>query len=87
MRKMGRHACLKRCLDMIRVMVDNRFGVTLPRLQEELEVSRREVYRYIQALREAGLHLENVSGGRGGRNKAVYKLINRQEWVAMRAIL
>jgi biotin operon repressor len=86
LRKSGRHACLRRCLDLIKLFMANRFGLSFADIQSALGLSRREVHRYIKALQQAGVGIKNVNPI-GGRTPGRYRLMNRQEFIELQAIL
>ncbi len=50
-------ATLRSCLEMLVFLVEHRFGATLEELAEELDITRRQVYRYKKALQGAGIEL------------------------------
>lgn len=48
---------LKLCIKLLVFLVEHRFGGTLDELAEELDITRRQVYRYKKALEGAGIQL------------------------------
>lgn len=52
-----RHRVLSKSLEILRYLVDHRFGATMEELAKEFDMSRREAYRYKDAFERAGIEL------------------------------
>ena len=52
-----RHRVLSKSLEILRYLVDHRFGATIEELAKEFDMSRREAYRYKAAFEKAGIDL------------------------------
>ncbi len=64
-RARGRQLC--RVLKLIRIFEQSRFGRTIPEICRELGVTRRTVYRDLEAIEDAGYRFEKVAGDGGLR--------------------
>ena len=58
-RKSVCHSPLERCLRLLLRLSQLRFGMTINEMSKELGVGRRETYRYLIALKRAGIRLES----------------------------
>jgi predicted DNA-binding transcriptional regulator YafY len=76
----GRYGPILKAFQVLRYLVDHRFGGTVEDLQEEIggRISPRTVWRYIEALKKAGFRISN-GNCRGSGGKAVFRLDNRRE--------
>lgn len=52
-----RYRPLVRALRIFVALCRTRFGLTIPQLLDEVECSRRTLYRYLDALQEAGVRI------------------------------
>lgn len=69
MRKSARHSPLIRALDLVLELSRLRFGMTLAEMVELLKTSRRNIYRYLDALQRAGVKFRKE------------KLVGRRRWL------
>lgn len=82
MKKSSRHSPLKAALAILIYLAEHRFGATVGDLMEETGFKRRNIYRYIKALNEAGIEVVNCSPrGQGYRSK--FRLADRPRWGQM----
>jgi predicted DNA-binding transcriptional regulator YafY len=84
-RKDRRHSPLKKALAILIYICDHRSGATLEDLIEKTGSKRRNVYRYLQALNDAGARIVNISPSR--RVKAVFRLEGRKAWANRIALI
>ncbi len=56
--KSERHRPLQRVLEMVKYLADHRFGAEIGELAKEMDMTPRNVYRYLRAMDEAGVGIE-----------------------------
>lgn len=69
MTKRARGRQLRRVLRLIRLFEQSRFGRTIPEIGRELGVTRRTVYRDLEAIEDAGYRFEKIEGAPGEPRK------------------
>ncbi len=73
--KSERHRPLQRVLEMVKYLADHRFGAEIGELAKEMDMTPRNVYRYIRAMDEAGVDIER--SGRAQWEKSRIRLKDR----------
>ena len=78
-RRSGRHIPLERCLRLLLRLSELRFGMTIDEMSEELGVSRRETYRYLDAIKRVGIRLQSnrVISPNAGHTINRHRLVKR----------
>lgn len=77
--RQGLYSGLKHAIRIVIYLCDHRFGATPADLAEETGQSIRTVWRYVKALRDAGVQIRNAR--EPGHGKALFRLVNREIWV------
>jgi len=82
-----RLAILTRGIEILRFVARNRFGVTISDIVTQFEMHRRTIYRYLDALQNAGIriHKSRKPGGKGCEN--IWKLVTPREHMERIGIL
>lgn len=65
-----------------RYLADNRFGLTIPEIMQFTRRSRRQAYRMIDHLEEAGVAIDREYIEGPNRRHTKFRLRNRREWIA-----
>lgn len=86
MKKTARHGPLKAALKIMVYLSEHRFGATIHDLMQETGRGRRNIYRYLAALNEAGIEIQNCSP-RGAGIIARFRIVDRPRWSRMLGIL
>lgn len=76
-RKSRRHGPLVRALDLLSELASRRFGMDMGEIQDHLGVSRREAYRYLDALADAGVKIDKRKEPGGARGGFVWRWLYR----------
>lgn len=63
-RKSKLHECLARSLRLLTYLCEHRFGGTIHDLTEEIGLSQRQLYHYLEAFESAGIPIERNKGDR-----------------------
>lgn len=76
--RQGLYSGLKHAIRIVIYLCDHRFGATAGDLADLTGQSTRTVWRYVKALRDAGVRIRNVRGS--GHGKALFRLVDRELW-------
>ena len=63
-RRVKLHKCLERALRLLAYLCDHRFGGTMEDLADEIGITQRQLYLYLEAFEGAGIPVERVDGCR-----------------------
>jgi len=77
-----RSVVLIKALKLIQFLAARRFGATIQDMEEEIETSRRSVYRYLKAFDQAGIRMARTKCGRHG----AWKIEKREQANQLAAI-
>lgn len=67
--KSERHRPLQKAFEMVRYLANHRFGVEINELATEMDMSVRNVYRYVRAMEESGVGIERSSQAQWEKSK------------------
>lgn len=73
------HGTLVRALKMYFALARSRFGMTVDDLRVEIDCTRRTVYRYLNALEQAGVEITTKREGNGKITRQVVAEGQRRE--------
>ena len=82
-----RFRCLRQVFGILRLLSARRFGVHLKEIIKQTGFSRRTAYRYMNAIRDAGVPIVAERDYNGKGNQKLWKMLNRQEFMAKVGIL
>ena len=77
-RKSRRFSPLRRTLQLLRYLMEHRFGAETADLADEVGVGRRAVYRYLNVLNAVGVRVINVNAG-APAIRARWRLVDRND--------
>ena len=75
---------LVQALDLLKVLMGNRFGLTIHELMAEVGLCKRTIYRYLNSFKAAGFKIESVRVNGGPAKK--WRILDRRQWMSMTGI-